>query len=59
MIGQLNEKQVDSVHPGDASRLCPPENNDPPVGQAAVSSADAEHGALQYGHGEGSGRKTP
>jgi hypothetical protein len=45
MIGQLNEKQVDSVHPGDASRLCPPENNDPPVEQAAVSSADAEHGA--------------
>src|ERR1700691_3310828 len=45
MIGQLSEKQVDSVRPGDAFLLCPPENNDPPVGQAAVSSADAEHDA--------------
>jgi hypothetical protein len=43
MIGQLIEKQVDSVRPGKALLLRPPENSDPPGGQAAVSSADAEH----------------
>lgn len=43
MIGQLFEKQVDSVRPGEALFLRRPENSDPPGGQEAVSSADAEH----------------
>jgi NodT family efflux transporter outer membrane factor (OMF) lipoprotein len=45
MIGQLFEKQVDSVLPVEALFLRRPENSDPPGGQEAVSSADAEHHA--------------
>ena len=45
VIGHLFKKQVDSVRPGEALFLRRPENSDPPGGQGAVSSRDAEHNA--------------